>query len=419
MLLADPGEIALRLAVASLGGLAVGIEREWSMRRGRHSPHFAGIRTFLFLGLLGALGAALILDGLVAAGVAVFIATAALIVVAYALSSRRTRDVGGTTEVAALIVLSAGALAGLGYLTLASGLFALTALVLVEKSAFHGFVNRIESYELMAGVRFAVLALVIFPLLPIGPYGPPPGIRPRELWALVLIFSGLSFVSFVALRLVGLRRGYGLVGLLGGLVSSTTVTLNFSRESQQQPQLGRVLGAGVIAACTMLPVRVAVLITALNPSVGVHTLPYLLPPFIVGLVYAALALRRNDPKTTHVKTPSNPLRFGAAIQLALLFQIVLYVMGWAQARFGASGTLTSASLLALTDVDALIYSMVKLGGQQAVTAIAAQALAVGVLSNTFFKLVLAIGLGRGTFRKVAGWGLVLLALASGVALWLT
>ena len=67
--------VALRLLVAGLGGLAVGIEREWSMKRGRHEPHFAGTRTFLLLGVLGALGAEFIYAGPVAAGIALFALT--------------------------------------------------------------------------------------------------------------------------------------------------------------------------------------------------------------------------------------------------------------------------------------------------------------------------------------------------------
>ncbi len=408
-------DVVIRFAVAALGGLAVGIEREWSVKRGRHTPHFAGIRTFLLLGLVGALGAELVRSGPSAAGAMLFVAGSLLIVVAYAITSRGG-DVGGTTEVAALIVLAGGAFAGMGRLTLASALFAITTLVLVQKSLFHTFVQRIRSHELLAAVRFAVLALVIFPLLPQGPFGPPPGLWPQELWALVLVFSGLSFVSFLALRVVGLHRGYGLVGLLGGLVSSTAVTLNFSRESRQSLHLGRVLGIGVIAACTVLPLRVLILIAALNPTVGVAAARYLLPPFAAGLAATGLAWRRNDPKTIKAPTPRNPLRLGAAIQMALAFQVVLSIMGWMGARFGSSGTLTSAAVLGFTDVDALTYSMVKLGGAAALTSTAAKALAIGVLSNTVFKAGIVLTVGRGSFRSGAASGLLVLGLGSLLAL---
>jgi uncharacterized membrane protein (DUF4010 family) len=405
-------DVAVRFGVAALGGLAVGIEREWSVKRRGHAPHFAGTRTFLLLGLLGALGSELVRSGPGAAGTMLFVAGAALIVVAYAITSRKG-DVGGTTEVAALVVLAGGALAGMGRLTVASALFAITTLVLVQKGMIHTFVARIRSNELLAAVRFAVLALVIFPLLPVGPFGPPPGARPQELWTLALVFSGLSFISFIALRLVGLDRGYGLVGLLGGLVSSTATTLNLSRESRRAPQLGRVLAIGVTAACTVLPLRVLILLSGLNLTLAVETMRYLLPPFGAGLMVTALAWRRRDRSAIKAEMPRNPLRFGAAIQLALALQIALWVMGWVGERFGASGMLASAALVGLTDLDGLIYSMIKLGS---LSGTAAKALAVGVLSNTCFKMGVALAVGKGPFRSRAATGLAVLALSSLLAL---
>jgi uncharacterized membrane protein (DUF4010 family) len=215
------------------------------------------VRTFLLLGLLGGLGATLSDLAGPAVGLVVVAAGATLVVGAYIVTAR-SGDVDGTTEVSALVVLAAGALAGTGHLALASGLSALTALVLVEKGRSHALVHRLHSETLEAAARFAVLALVVLPLLPEGPLGPAPGLRPRELWALVLLFSGLSFGGFLALRLAGPDRGYALAGLLGGLVSSTAVTLSFSRESRHETAPGRALGSGVIAACTVLLVRVGV-----------------------------------------------------------------------------------------------------------------------------------------------------------------
>lgn len=410
-------DLMIRLLVAAVGGLAVGIEREWSVKRGRHMPHFAGTRTFLLLGLLGALGAHLVASHLAAAGASLIIAAALLVVVAYAITSKKN-DVGGTTEVAALIVLAAGAVAGAGQVTLASALFALTTLVLVEKSRFHTFVGRIRSYELMAAVRFGVLALVVFPLLPPGPLGPPPGVQPQELWVLVLLFSGLSFLSYLALRIVGWRHGYGVSGLLGGLISSTATTLTFSRDSRTQPALGPSLAVGVIAACTMLPARVVMLTAALNPPLAWHTLPYLLPPLVAGGLFVGTAWGRNRQVPLKAELPHNPLRLRPAMMMALGFQVVLWLTGWLTQQFGSSGLLMSAGVVGLTDVDALIYSMFKLGTSPDVLGTAAKALAIGVLANTLFKAGGALALGRGAYRRVVAGGFLLLALASLVPIFL-
>ena len=180
-------DVALLLGVAALGGLAVGVEREWSAKARGLAPRFAGVRTFLLVGLLGGLAGEFFQSGIPAAGVSLVAGTCALIVCAYVLASR-SGEVDGTTEVAAFVVLAAGVLAGIGRLDVASALAAVTSLVLVEKSRIHSLVQRIQSEVIEAAARFAVLALVILPILPEGPFGPEPGFRPRELWALVLLF---------------------------------------------------------------------------------------------------------------------------------------------------------------------------------------------------------------------------------------
>lgn len=410
----EPIELSFRLGIAALGGLAVGIEREWSVKKTKHAPHFAGARTFLLLGLLGALGAHLCAVGLVAAGAALLLGSAALIVSAYVITSMRD-DPGGTTEVAAFIVLAGGVLSGMNQLALASGLFALTTLILAEKGFIHAFVERIESQDLMAAARFAVLALVIFPLLPQGPFGPPPGFRPQELWIFVLIFSALSFASFIMMRLIGPHRGYGLMGLLGGMVSSTAATLNFSRESRQHPRLAAPLSLGLIAASTVLPIRVVLLMALFHPALGLSIALYLAPPFLVAVAAMGLTFLLNHRQVVDVPTPRNPLRFGAALQMALLFQGVLYLMQWVTARFGSHGSLASAAVVGLTDVDPLIYSMVKLGGVDAAgVAAAAQVLTVGVIANSVFKSALALVIGRGAFRVFSVAALLAMA-AAGLA----
>jgi uncharacterized membrane protein (DUF4010 family) len=406
-------ELAVRLGVAGLIGLAIGVEREWSARQSGRPPRFAGVRTFVLLGLLGGLGAVLGRESLVLGGT-LLLGTVALVVVAYGLSARG-EDRDATTEVAALVVVGLGALAGLAHLRLASGLAALSALLLAEKSRIHALVDRIRSEELRAGVQFAVFAAVILPVLPSGPFGPAPGFRPRELWALVLVFTGLSFAGFIALRVAGPTKGYGLAGLLGGLVSSTAVTLNFARESRRNPAVSAALGLGIIAACTVLPVRTVLLSTVLNRELGLQTIAYLVLPFAVGVGLVLLGLHRNRASSDET-LPQHPLHLGSALQMAIGFQIVLYAMKWVTGRFGSPGMLASAALLGMTDMDALVYSMGKLLSGPSEVPLAAKALAVGVVSNTVLKLGLLWVIGQGAIRRIAGPGLVAMLIAGIVAL---
>jgi uncharacterized membrane protein (DUF4010 family) len=408
-------DVAVRFAVAALGGLAVGIERQWSFRARDRKPRLAGVRTFLLLALLGAVAARLQQTGFPAAAAAVALGTAALVAIAYAVSSR-SGDVDATTEVAALLVFGVGALAVFGALAIASGLSVLTAFVLLEKGRIHELVYRLRTEELSAGVRFAVLAVVVLPLLPVGPFGPDPGVRPRELWSLVLLFSGLSFASFIALRIAGPARGYAVSGILGGLVSSTAVTLNFARESAASPQLGRVLGLGVLGASTIVYARVLVVTTLLNGPLAGGALRFLVPPLLVGLGALLVAYRGLRAGTVAAAEPRNPLRLTTAVAMALAFQAVLYLIAWVRPTFGAGGILLSSALVGLTDADALTFSMATLGRDPAAIPVAARSLGIGTLANTLFKLALALFVGRGVFRAAAGFGLAALALAGAAAL---
>ena len=149
-------------------------------------------------------------------------------------------------------------------------MIAVSTLLLVEKSHLHALVARIDDDELRAAARFGVMAIVILPLLPEGPYGPLGGVKPRELWLLVLFFSGLSFAGYVARRMFGPGRGYPVAGLLAGLVSSTNATFMFARQSRRDVELSRPLAIGTIAACTVLFPRVLVATLVLNVGRGVQ-----------------------------------------------------------------------------------------------------------------------------------------------------
>lgn len=409
-------EMAVRLAIAVLGGAVVGVERQWSGHADGPDARFAGIRTFTLVGLVGGVAGILAADGQPALAVVLATAAAALVVAAYAAASRR--DVDGTTEVAALAVLAAGLLSGLGRTALASGLAALTGVLLVEKSRLHAFAARLDAVDVRSGLRFAAMALVVLPLLPAGPFGPAPGVRPRELWALVLFFSGLGFAGHVARRALGPRHAVPVAGALGGLLSSTQVTLTYARTSRSDRTGAATLGLGAIAANLMLFPRVLLVSAALDRGVAAALLPWLAGPAAVAAVAALIGLRRSHSDTPRDASLGNPLRVGAALQMAALFQGVLFAVELARQAFGDAGIYGSAAVLGLTDVDALTLSMARRVGAEAGVEVAARAIAIGVLANTALKLAISLVVGSGGYRVSAGGPLALMAGVLAAALWM-
>ncbi len=414
-------ETAGHLGVAALAGLAVGIEREWSGHATGPAARFAGARTFFLLGTVGGLAGWLTASGLGLLGALILSGAIALTVAAYVAAARHgdAAAVEGTTEVAALAVLALGAVAGLGFPLLTSGAVAIMVLALVEKTRIQQTIHRIGQREITAALQFAVLALVILPLLPKGPYGPFDSIRPRTLWMIVLLFSGLNFAGYTARRAVGESRGFPLTGLLGGIISSTAVTLTFSRTSRREAALAFPLASGVLGACTVLIARVALVATVLNPSVAAALVWLLLPPLLVGAGGVTIALRRPRPSDHDTaERPESPLGLWSSLKMAVGFQVVLILIPLVQQTWGATGVRASAALLGATDMDALTLAMCRLAAGGADAALAAEGIAIGILASTVLKLGITLVLGSRSFRRWASSSLAALAAASALGLWI-
>jgi len=408
---------ALCLGVAALGGAAIGLERQWSGHASGPAARFGGIRTFTLLGTVGGIAGWLSTHQLVALAAVVLAGAVALVVAGYVAASRV--DVDATTEVAAIVVLTAGTLAGAGEIVLASGIVATTVLLLVEKTRLHDMATRLDDASLRASARFAVLSCVILPLLPVGPFGPLDAIRPRELWLLVLFFSGISFLGWVARRHVGPQRGVIVSGLLGGVISSTSVTLTFARESRGADAPRVALAAGVIGACTVMLVRVTLACAVLNPALALRLPLYVGPAFALGAAAVLLAWRLDSPRQGADASSQSPLQLRAALQMTGLFQAVLFLIIAVQSRWGEGALVATAVFVGLTDLDALTLSVARSADALVSPGTATMALVAGMLSNTVLKFAVAVAVGKGWFRAAAAVGLGAIAVALGAAIWLS
>ena len=409
-----------RLAVASLCGLAIGVEREWSGHAAGPHARFAGVRTLFLLGAVAGVAGLLIGDGFTLPGVTLLAGGIAVVVAAYVSASKggSAEALDATTEVAALVVLTLGVLAGLGHLAVAGGGAAVVVVALNEKTRLHDAIARVGENEMRAAFHFAVLALVVLPILPAGSYGPLGGFRPRELWMVVLVFSGLNFLGYVVRKAVGQSRGDAVAGALGGVISSTAVTWQFARRSREEPATSAGLAVGVIAACTVLLPRIVVLSALLNGAVATVLGPMLVAPFLAGAAMVAWWVFRNPYAASPgvADADGSPLRFWSAIRMTVAFQLALMAINLVRTQLGDRGVLASAAVLGLTDMDALTLSMNRLGEMPGAVPLAARAIAVGVIANTVLKMGVAAALGSSRFVRLAGAGLAVLLLSSAAAL---
>lgn len=434
----------LRETYTSLGlaigvGLLIGLQREQSaandQQAGPASPQNAprtigGIRTYPLAGLAGAVCA------LCSRAFGVWFVGAGLVAIliplalAYWDDLRRDRDRGITSDLAFLLTYLLGALAVSGgiveptasrWLLVASLGVAVTALLSLKRP-LHEFVARLSPDDIYATVKFCVVAVIVLPLLPNRTYGPLDVLNPFHIGLMVVLIAGISFVGYVAIRALGPGRGLGLTGVVGGLVSSTAVTLALSGRAKSEPAVAGPCAMGVVLASTIMAIRVVMEVAVVNRDLlPVVALP--MGALWAGGVLAATLLwlgsRREVVRAEAVRI-TNPFEVGSAVKFGLLFAVVLLVAKAAPRYFGDRGTYVAGALAGLSDVDAITLSMARLAKEGLSQQVAATTILIACGANTLVKAFLALSLGGWAFgrRVLLAFFLMLASGAAGaLALW--
>ncbi len=399
-------QILMRLAVALAIGLLVGLERGWHTREAQEGGRVAGIRTFGVVSVIGATTSLLTTSLGPWIVVAPLFGLGALITAAYWRTTRSGADFGITTATALLLTFALGGLTGLGELIIAASTAVVLALVLGAKPELHRFVRHLRREELFATLRLLLISIVILPVLPDAHYGPWDAINPYELWWLVVLIGGISYVGYVAIRVIGPRRGIVASALLGGLVSSTAVALSFSRLARSHPEHSEILSISAGASAAVMFPRMLVVAALLTPMLAADLLAPLLAAGAAGMVVAAglgwRAMRRSlaNPALSHESTlgPGNPLDLKMALQFGVLLALILILARGLQAALGEAGLLALAGASGIADVDAILVSVATMANDEAVSAdIAVLAVLVAALTNTVAKPALATAIAGPRF----------------------
>lgn len=410
-------DLFLRFGVAIGVGFVIGLQREFAKGQAEREI-VAGERTFALMGLTGSL-AAMAADvlGSSLAFLGVLLLVGIFTAVAYFIDAWRGH-VGLTTEISILVTVLVGALSYWGFLTLAVAIGITTTVLLSLKLETDRLVRALTREDVLAALQFAVISAIILPVLPNESFGNPPFdvLNPFKIWLMVVFISGISFLGYVAVKVVGPRQGIGLTGFLGGLVSSTAVTLSFSERSQRDRGLARPFALAILVAWTMMFPRVLVEVGVLNPALFEAVWLPIAASGAIGLVYSAFLFFAQRATEKGEVEFSNPFDLPAAIKFGLLYGFILLVARAALLYFGETGVLVSSVLSGLADVDAITLSVAELnrtGGLAAETA--ARAVVLAAMSNTAVKGGLVLMGGSPGLRKAVLPGLLLM-LATGIGL---
>jgi uncharacterized membrane protein (DUF4010 family) len=261
----------------------------------------------------------------------------------------------------------------------------------------HGFLARLDRTELLAALRLLLISVVLLPLLPDRGYGPFEALNPYKLWWLVVLIAALSFAGYFAMKLAGAKRGILLTGFLGGLASSTAVTVNLARLGHEQPTAHRLLSGGIVLAGSVMFPRLLVIIAIIAPQIIMLPLAVLGLATVSGMLAALwLAFRAESVKVedgTRID-PGNPLNLRTAIQFGALLALLSLLSRMVQEWMGTAGLYGLAALSGLADVDAITLSLLSDGGPSGLDGtVVGVAIIIAATVNTIVKAVLALTIG--------------------------
>jgi len=416
--LLEPDEFFIliqKLVVAILIGVLIGMEREHS--RPKSQKTFAGIRTYPLIAMLGFTAALVTSVTDIWMYAVFFLGYAALITTSYVTSAKEGR-LGGTSEVASLLVFTLGSLVYWDMILVAATIAVFMMLFLSLKLQLHSFVGKISGEDIFAFLQLAIITVIILPLLPDKNIDPFDIINPRLIWLMVIFVSSISFIGYLLVKYIGKDKGIPLTGFLGGLVSSTAVTFSMAKRSKENEVLSPSYAVGVLLASSVMYLRVFIIIALLNSNLALNIL---LPLIILGLFGLAISYYYSKRLLGHQREEfklKNPIELRYAVLFGLIFAAVLFASKLAQQYIGTEGIYAVSSLAGLTSVDAIVISATKLIPHSISINIAIVTIIIAMTSNTIVKMLIALYWGSKDFKKYVSAGLGIIVVVSLVLFWI-
>lgn len=394
----------------------MGLERQVAQEESGGEKDLPGVRTFAFLALVGALTVMVseVLGPWIAAGL--FLATSAFLVLRYSYDMSRRDDPGYTTEIASLCIFAVGVLAQSGQLLVATVITIGMVALLRSKRALHKASELLEPAEMEILIRFLVITGIVLPLLPNEPVEGFFGVlRPRDVWRMVVLISGVSFVGYALMRLRAGRSGHAIMGFLGGLVSSTATAITYARAARELGETRRYETLVLLAAAAAF-FRVGIMLAVINPSLLPHVVLPLGAMFSVGMAFGFVWREPGDVGNGG-SAYKNPLRMKLAFAFAGLYATILVLVAAARDLVGETAVYILSAVAALGGADAPSLSLARLASDgQLDLKTASVAVVVVAISTTLGKAVIVAGLGGGAFARRVAPALLTMAIVGIVVL---
>ena len=403
--------ILLSTFAALLLGALVGLERQ--VAEGERQKDFPGVRTFAFTALLGALAVLLARELGPWIAVALFLASVVFLAMRYRHDVMQREEVGYTTEIASMCTFAVGALAQADQLLIASVVTIAMVALLRSKRALHRAGDLLSPADMEIGIRFLVITGIVFPLLPEEPLGVFGGVlAPRDVWRMVVLISGISFVAYALMRFRAGGVSHALTGMLAGLVSSTAATFAYARAARERD--GRDYEAMLALACSTSFLRMLLMLAIVSPVLVPRVV---IPLALMSSVGLLLTVLRHAPDGAQ-RAPAefdNPLTLRVALSFAGIYATVLVLVHLVQQTFSERAVYVLAALAAAPGADAPTLSFARLANDGRLDLeTAAVGIVIAAVATTLAKLGILASVGSGPIVQRVGATLAVIA-ATGLA----
>ncbi len=401
LLIENIGNFIISMAIGAL----IGIEREHS-HIGKE--RFGGIRTFILIALMGTLAAFLSQEYGSIILILIFASIAVFVMMGYIGTLYIEKNIGIVSELASLLTFLFGFMCYTGETRdFAVVLAVLTTLVLATKNYTHGFVNAVKDIELLDTLKFALITLVILPLIPnreivLLDAWPVIALNLYQIWLMVVLISAVSYIGYIFMKVFGTGRGIVMTGVLGGLVSSTAVTLLMAEKVKANKNVMDECVFAAVIASSMMFIRILVVVAIINVSLIPKIAVPVLFTALTGIILSALVWQKRSSLDVGLDVKS-PLSIGHALKFGAFFALVMLMIKVLYSNFQTAGIYATSIISGIADVDAITLSMSLMAkNSEILPVVATVAIVLAAIINTFVKFSIAWGMGTHQFGKRVG-----------------
>jgi uncharacterized membrane protein (DUF4010 family) len=396
------GRLALTLGLAVFLGLAF---EEVYKREERSIP--GGVRTFPMLALAGAM--LYLIEPRQALAFIVGLIALAIWLHAFLREAPSSLMIPASNLVAYL--LGPVALSQPPWVVVAASVIAV--LLLATRKRLHELIEIVPEDELLTAGSFLILVGIILPLVPDQPVMAVTPLTPFHVWLAVVAVCTLSYLTYLLQKYAPARKTTLLPALVGGVYSSTATTIVLAKRQRDAGAAQSDLAAGILAATTMMYLRLGLVIALFNVNLASALTPALATLFAIGAALAMYEWRRAAKRPdTNLQVPVvNPLQIPAAITFGAIFVITSIVTASIHTMFGQPGVLVLAAFVGATDIDPFVINIAQGGVQDLSTSALSTAVLIAASSNNIAKAAYAVGFGGFSSSRRSASMLLILAMA--------